>query len=179
MTVGVVARAEQSLLFAAPERDADGAARLESGGVEDAQHFHHRRRAGGVVGGAGRAVPRIEVRANQHDVVLEVRARQFANHVEAVRLGFVAELDLDVERHLHRHVVLEQPDHPVVVLDRDGDLRQAAAGGRVAGAAGAEKHRAAVDDLRLPGQIAAAGAHVAVGAAIDERNARLRPERTD
>ena len=45
---------------------------------QDAQRLHHRRAAGGVVGGAGRVGMRIEVRAEQHDLRREIGAGQLA-----------------------------------------------------------------------------------------------------
>ena len=63
----VGARAEQALFFAAPERDADRAARPGADRFQDPQRFHHRRAAGRVVGGAGRERMRVEVGAEQHD----------------------------------------------------------------------------------------------------------------
>ena len=100
---------------------------LRPDGLEDAQHFHHRRHAGGVVGGAGRAVPRVEVRADEHDLLRRVGAREVADDVEAVQLRSAVarrESACDVELDLHRHVVLEQAHHAVVVLDGERDLRQ-------------------------------------------------------
>ena len=60
-----LARSEQPFLLAAPQADANGPPRLEARRFEDAQHFHHRGRSGGVVGGTGCALPRIEVRADE------------------------------------------------------------------------------------------------------------------
>ena len=68
-------RTEQSLLLAGPQRDADGAPRLEPESLDEARGFHHDRRADGVVGGAGGGVPRIEVAAEHDDLVRPCRCR--------------------------------------------------------------------------------------------------------
>ena len=65
----VVERSEQSLFFAAPERDADRAARLRADGLQDARGLQHDRAADRVVGRAGRARPRVEMAAEHHDFV--------------------------------------------------------------------------------------------------------------
>src|SRR5258708_8884890 len=64
MLLDVGARAEQALLFAGPEANANGAAHLEAGGLEDADSFEHYGGTCPVVGGAGSRAPRIEVTAN-------------------------------------------------------------------------------------------------------------------
>ena len=90
------------------------------------------------------------MRADEHDLVGLVGPRDLADDVEAARLRLLAELHLDVELDLDRHVVLEQPHHPVVVLDGERDLRKIGVR-RVAGAAaGLDEDRPAVHALRLP-----------------------------
>ena len=49
--------AEEAFLFAAPQGDADGAARMDVERFEDAHGFHGDDRAGAVVGGAGAGDP--------------------------------------------------------------------------------------------------------------------------
>ena len=73
--VGVVAEvrghvglgAEQALLFAAPEGEADGAARLELQSGDDAGGFHGGDGPGAVVGCAGPGVPGVEMAAEHDD----------------------------------------------------------------------------------------------------------------
>ena len=67
------ARAEESFFLAAPEGDANRAARLHADGFENSHHLEHHRRAVGVVGGAKRGVPRIDVRAGHHDLIAQPR----------------------------------------------------------------------------------------------------------
>ena len=90
-------RAEQAFLFAAPQRDADRAPRLDADGLQDAGGFHHDRAADRVVGGAGRGVPRIEVAAEHHDFVLLVAAGDLRDGVVgglALRIRLVDDLRL-------------------------------------------------------------------------------------
>ena len=63
------------------------------------------------------------------DLVGLVGAGNLADDVEAVRLRLLARRDVDVQLDFHRRVVIEQPDHAVVVLDRERDLRQIASAG--------------------------------------------------
>ena len=69
-------RAEQALLFAAPQRQANRPARLDADRLQDADRLHHHRAADGVVGRAGRRVPRVEVTAEHHDLLRLVGARE-------------------------------------------------------------------------------------------------------
>ena len=69
-------RAEQPLLLAAPQRQADRAARLDADRLQDPDGFHHHRAADRVVGRAGRRVPRVEVAAEHHDFLRLVGARE-------------------------------------------------------------------------------------------------------
>ena len=70
----VGARAEQALLLAAPEADADGPPGLEVERLEDPDGLHRHGHAGRVVGGAGAAVPGVHVAAEHDDLVLQVGA---------------------------------------------------------------------------------------------------------
>ena len=113
---------------------------------------------------------RVEVRAEHDHLGREIAARNLRDGVEPVRRRLVVELRLDVELHLDRHAFVEHAHHAVVVLDGERDLRRVAAGDGVPRAAAARKDRAAVGMLLLPGEIAAAGRHVAVGAPIEHRD---------
>ena len=77
--------AEEPLLLAAPEGDADGAAGLEAEGLEDADGLHHHGDAGRVVGGAGAAVPGVHVAAEHDELVLQVGAGDLGDGVVAIR----------------------------------------------------------------------------------------------
>ena len=65
------------------------------------------------------------MRANHHDLVGFVGAGNLSDDVETVRPRFIGELRVDVQLDRHADVVIEQPDHAVVVLDRERDLRNA------------------------------------------------------
>jgi hypothetical protein len=95
------ARAQQALLFAAPERYADRAPRLGAEGAKDPHRLDQRRGGISVVRSAGRGVPRVEVSANEHDLIAQrgVAPRNFADDVVAVAIVFeVARPELDPER---------------------------------------------------------------------------------
>ena len=94
--------AEDSLLFAGPESDADGAAWLDAEGLEDADGFHGDYGSGAVVGGSGAGDPTVEVTADHDDLLLEggVGAGDFGDGVEAVlvvsgEFGFDIDFDGD------------------------------------------------------------------------------------
>ena len=165
----VLARSEQALFFGGPQRESNRAARLQAELLNHAHGFDHRRRSGGVVGGAGRVRIRVEVRAHDHDFVREIAAGNLRDDVERVAfgIGFRMELRLDVDFHPHRLAVLEQADEAVVVLDGQRRRRHLLRRLRIAAAAVAGEDRAAVDALRLPRQIAAAGGKIAIAAAIE------------
>src|SRR5262249_57080093 len=59
----ISARAEKSLLLAAPEADADPALRLNAQGFEHAHDFHRHQPSSAIVGRASAAVPPVEMSA--------------------------------------------------------------------------------------------------------------------
>jgi hypothetical protein len=63
-------------------------------------------------------MPRIEMRAEHHQLVRLVGARDLAHHVERHRVFVERVLDLQVDR--DRLLLLERPDDAAVVLDSDG-----------------------------------------------------------
>ena len=83
-------RSEQALFLAAPERDADRAARLDADRLQDADRLHHHRAADGVVGGAGGRVPRIDVAAEHHHFLRLVAAGNLGDHVVGGRAFRIA-----------------------------------------------------------------------------------------
>jgi hypothetical protein len=115
--------AEDALLFARPQADADGAARLDVERLEDAHHFHRDDGARAVVGGAGAGDPAIEMAADHDDLVLElgIGAGNFGDGVEAV-LVVAGELGFDIDFDRHRDMRLGEPVEAAVALDGgDGD----------------------------------------------------------
>ena len=94
----VSARSEQTLLFTRPEADADGAARFDAERLQDAHGFHANGTTGGVIRGAGSAVPGIHVCADHHHFVFQVSAGDFGNRVVSHRIVII-KLRLDVHFH--------------------------------------------------------------------------------
>ena len=80
----VLPGAEHALLFAAEEREANGAARHEAGGSDGARGFDHHRGVAAVVQRAGAEFPGIEMRAEDHRFVGFFVAANFADDVELV-----------------------------------------------------------------------------------------------
>ena len=144
MLAHVGARAEQPLFLPRPEGDADGASGLGADGLEDAHGFERDGDAGGVVAGVGAGVPRVEVRAQHHDFVREVGARNLAHQVLGL-LNHVADAVADLHLDLDREAALEDAVHPVVVLRGHGDDggRGQHAGARPAVVAGSGAREAA------------------------------------
>src|SRR5262249_24601703 len=83
MLVDVSARSDQSLLFAAPQSDADRAARLDAERLNDPHDLHRDSRSRAIVRGAGSRMPRIEMAADHHDLVLQIGAGDFGDHIVA------------------------------------------------------------------------------------------------
>ena len=84
-------------------------------------------------------------------LVGEVGAGQIAQQVEAVRPHLVVEPGPDVDLDGDRQALVEDPDHPVVVLDRDGRRGDDCARARGPRPAGSDEQRAAVRALGRPG----------------------------
>ena len=68
------------------------------------------------------------------------------------------------------HTLVEDADEAVVVFDGERHRGQAGAGVGAARAAAGREDRAAVGPLLTPGHVAAAGGHVRVAAAVEERD---------
>ena len=103
--------------------DENRAPRIGIDALQDPHRFHHRDGAGAVVGRAGSAVPRIEVRRQHHILVGQLAPLGFRDHVEnrhlAERLGLRGDLD---DRSL---IVLGEPEEQAVVLAGDIEYRRA------------------------------------------------------
>ena len=117
-------RAEQTLLFPAPQRDANRPPRLDADRHQDPRRFHHHGTTNGVVGRTSGGVPRIEMAAEHHDLVGLVAARDLGDDVVARSSLRVRPVD-DVEFELDGTLVVEQaPDPPVVLVPHDDDRRR-------------------------------------------------------
>ena len=115
MLLDVSERAEESFLFAAPQRDANRAPRPHADRLQDPRRLHHHRAADRVVGGACRRVPRVEVSAEHDDLVLLVRARDLRDRVVRRVPLRIRPVD-DVEFEAHRRAIGEDPRDAAVVL---------------------------------------------------------------
>src|SRR5689334_12302187 len=67
----VCSRTQQSLFLTAPQSDSNGASRLQTERLEDANSFHAYGRTGCVVRGSGAAVPGIKMRSEHDDLILQ------------------------------------------------------------------------------------------------------------
>src|SRR5450432_471559 len=115
--------AELTLLFAGPQADANGAARLDVQRGENAHHLHGHDGASAVVGRASGGSPGIEMAADHDEFVFEfgIGAGNFGDGIEAV-LVVACEFAVDVEFQAHRDAGLEQAIDAAVTFDSgDGD----------------------------------------------------------
>ncbi len=114
----VVVGSELAFLLAGPKCDANGAARLHLQCVEYTHDFHGDDRSGAVIRCTCRGGPRIEMSADHHDLVFQLRVRSgnFRNGVEAV-LVVTGELGIDIHLNRYRHVRFEQAIDAPVVFD--------------------------------------------------------------
>ena len=120
-------RAEQALFLAGPQADADGAARLQVEGLDQAHRLHADRHAGGVVGGAGAAGSESRCAPSMTISSCAVGAGDFGQGVVAHQVA-VVELGLDLDGHLELLAGLDHVHEPVVLLGGQHDLRRAGRG---------------------------------------------------
>ncbi len=140
--------AEEPLLLAGPQRDADRAARLQLEGPEDPHRLHHHRTPRRVVVGAGAGMPGVEVGAQHHDLVRQVRAGNLRHRVVGHQV-IVVKLGPDVDLELDLLFFVQQARDPVVVLERHRQRRHADALAGLARAGAAEPQRAAVPGAQV------------------------------
>ena len=143
MLLRVRLRAKEPLLFSAPDGRADGATRRDPQRLQDAHRLDQLGHGIRIVARAGGGVPRVDVRAQEHDLVADARIRtgKLGDDVVPVGVGRVV-TRLHVGPKLHRRAALECAHQQVVVL-RGDDHR----GHRVVGRAGARsehEHRSVV-----------------------------------
>ncbi len=124
----VVARSEQSLLLARPQRDAHRAAERHSRGFQNPHRLQHRAGAGPVVGRTRRRVPRVEVPADHHELGRLVGARNLADDVEHRWVGIVRVLDVGFDG--DGNLLLEEACHAAVLFRWNHDLRKRPVGMR-------------------------------------------------
>ena len=122
MLFDISLRAEQSLFFAAPERDADRPARFDAERFSESRGFHHHRTADRIVGRAGRGVPRIEMPAEHDHFVFFVGAGDFADRVVRGRAFGKDAID-DVEFELDRRAVGQNARDAAEILIAHDDGR--------------------------------------------------------
>ena len=85
--VGVGGGAAEAVFFVGEEDGAEGVARFDSEGFEEAENFHGLDDAGAVVVRAGRDVPRIKVAADDHDLIGKFGAADLADDVVGKGVG--------------------------------------------------------------------------------------------
>ena len=146
MMLDVTLRAEQAFFFAAPQADADGAARLDVERFQDADGFHHDDGAGAVVGGSGAGVPGVEVRAQHDDFIFLVGAGNFGDGVVLHGIVVVEGVG-DVQFEGDVFLLLQQARDAGPVLERHGELRDGGGLAGLVGSAGLHKHGAAAGSL--------------------------------
>ena len=94
-------RAEQALFLAAPEHEADRPFRLHAGFHQDSGRLQGRGDARAVVGGAGGAVPGVDVAADDHVLVGQLGAGDVGDHVvelDRSLLEIIADIELQGDR---------------------------------------------------------------------------------
>ena len=142
MLFDVSLRTEQSFFFAAPQADANGAARLDVERFQDADGFHHHDRSGAVVGGAGAGVPGVKVRAQHDDFIFLVGAGDFRDGVVLHGIVVVESVgDVQFERDFF--FLLQQARDAGPVLGGHGELRNGCGLTRFVRSAGLNEDRAA------------------------------------
>ena len=107
------------------------AAQPQAGLLQDSHRLHHHGRSGRVVGRPGAAVPRVEVAAEDDDLVGLVGPGDLADDVEGVDVGIVERV-LDVQLEPDGHFLFHGPHQAAVVLGGKRDLRDARVGAGVA-----------------------------------------------
>ncbi len=114
VVLGEGARAVQPLLLAAPVAGDDGALGVRVGGLQDPHRLHHDDGAGAVVGGAGGAVPRVEVGGEEDVLVGQLGAADRRDGVVHGHLG--PEPGAGVEAELRALAVLGEAEDEAVIL---------------------------------------------------------------
>ena len=116
MLLHVRQRAEQSLFFAAPQRNANRPPWFHVQRRQNPHCFQHHRGADAVVRSSRRVMPRIVMAAQHDDLVFLVRAGNFSNRVVSGRpLGVFLVLNIDAQRH-GRPITKKTRDSPIVFI---------------------------------------------------------------
>ena len=120
-----------------PQPEAHRAPERQAGRLEDAHGLHHHGGARRVVDRAGAGMPRVEVRAEHHELVGDggVRAGQLGEDVERIQIGIV-ETILRVDLDAHRDSLVQR------ARDAAGHLRGVGRRGQCLRAAGRRLRRA-------------------------------------
>ena len=118
MLLDVGLSADEADLLAAPDRDADRAARMRADRLQNAHRLDRGDGAVGVVGRAGRGWQRIEMRADEHDLVRaapDPRRESRRSRCSCSR-SLLLIRGAQLEPQLRRHAGLHHPHDHVVVL---------------------------------------------------------------
>ena len=93
MLLGVRGGAAQAVLFVGQQHDAHRPARPDAELLHQPQRLPRDDAADAVVGGAGADVPRVEMAAEQHDLVRLLAPADLADDVRRLDVGLVARLE--------------------------------------------------------------------------------------
>src|ERR1700733_7609833 len=120
MLAYIAKRAEFTLLFARPQSDTNGSARLYMQRVKDAHGFHGDNHASAIVGSSCAGGPAVQVASNHHHLVFQLRISAGDLRDGVVALFVVArEFSVDSDRDSNRYLVLEQAAHAAEVFAGD------------------------------------------------------------
>ena len=142
---------EQTAFFVAPQAQPNRPPWPKPGHSDDTHGLHHRGHAPGIVRGSGTAVPRVQMGTKKNDLVGSVRPWQIRKDIEVVRFGgLFGETRTNFELDGYGNAMVEQANHPVVVLNGQRDLRQRGDRIRIRRSALLHHHRAAIHARRDP-----------------------------
>src|ERR1035438_1887312 len=122
MLLHIALRAKEPLLFAGPQGNANGAARLDVKRLQNAYRFHGNDGAGAVVGGSGPGDPAVEMAAQHHNLVFQfwVGAGNFSDGVKSVFV-LACEFGFDIHLDTDGHMSLREPVKTAVAFDGSND----------------------------------------------------------
>ncbi len=109
----VLARADQALLLAGKQDEADRALGLQAELLERARGFQHYHRPRAIIGGASAQVPGVQMRAENHHLAGPLAAGDFRDGVIHLD-GLLAEGIGDLEFDFHGAALQQSPDQVIV-----------------------------------------------------------------
>ena len=143
MLIAIAVAAAHAVLFVREQHHAHGALRADVQLLHQARRFPRHHAADAVVRRARARIPRIEVAADEHDLLGLLAALDLADDVEGFDVGI--ELRLHLEAHADLHAAIDEALDAIGVLrgDRRGrNLRDVVGVVHAAGVRRAQAHRA-------------------------------------